>query len=162
MTWDGAVLISIEESEIEAGFIMTGSNDGLVHITRNYGESWENVSPNIPDLPEWGTISNIEISKHKKGTAYITVDLHHMGNFDPFVYKTSDYGKSWKKISNSVPKSIHSFVHVVKEDPKKEGMLYLGTDNALYISFDDGLNWQKFQLNLLQQLQLELFQLPYK
>lgn len=148
MTWDGAVLIAIEESEIEPGFIMTGSNDGLVHITRNYGETWENVSPNIPDLPEWGTISNIEISKHKKGTAYITVDLHHMGNFDPFVYKTADYGKSWKKISNSVPKSIHSFVHVVKEDPKKQGMLYLGTDNALYISFDDGDHWMHLRNNL--------------
>ena len=148
MTWDGAVLISIEESEIEAGFIMTGSNDGLVHITRNYGESWENVSPNIPDLPEWGTISNIAISKHKKGTAYITIDMHHLGNFDPFVYKTADYGKSWKKISNSVPKSIHSFAHVVKEDPKKEGMLYLGTDNALYISFDDGDHWMHFRNNL--------------
>ncbi len=148
MTWDGAVLIAIEESEIEAGFIMTGSNDGLVQITRNNGESWENVSPNIPDLPEWGTISNIEISKHKTGTAYITVDLHHMGNFDPFVYKTTDYGKSWKKISKSLPKSIHSFVHVVIEDPKKEGMLYLGTDNALYISFDDGEHWMHFKNNL--------------
>jgi len=148
MTWDGAVLISIEESEIEPGLIITGSNDGLVQITRNYGESWENVSGNIPDLPEWGTISNIEISKHKKGKAYITVDMHHMGNFDPFVYKTSDYGKTWKKISNSVPKSIHSFAHVVKEDPKKEGMLYLGTDNGLYISFDDGNNWMRFRNNL--------------
>lgn len=148
MTWDGAVLIAIEESEIEAGLIMTGSNDGQVHITKNYGEKWENVSANIPNLPEWGTISNIEISKHQKGTAYITVDLHHMGNFDPFVYKTSDYGKSWKKISNSVPKSVHSFAHVVKEDPKKQGMLYLGTDNGLYISFDDGDNWMRLQNNL--------------
>ena len=148
MTWDGAVLISIEESEIEPGFIMTGSNDGLVQITRNYGESWENVSPNITGMPEWSTISNIEISKHKKGTAYISVDAHHIGDFGTYVFKTADYGKSWKKISNSVPESIHSFAHVVKEDPKKEGMLYLGTDNALYISFNDGSNWMRLKNNL--------------
>lgn len=148
MTWDGAVLISIEESEIEAGLIMAGSNDGQLSITRNYGETWENISSNITGLPEWGTISNIEISKHKKGTAYITIDLHHMGDFDPYVYKTTDYGKTWKKISTSVPKSIHSFAHVVKEDPKKEGMLYLGTDNGLYISFDDGNNWMRLRNNL--------------
>jgi hypothetical protein len=69
----------------------------LFSITRNFGKDWENVSANIPNLPEWGTISNIEISKYRIGTAYITVDLHHLGDFDPYVYKTSDYGKSWKK-----------------------------------------------------------------
>jgi photosystem II stability/assembly factor-like uncharacterized protein len=148
MTWDGAVLISIEESPIEEGLIITGSNDGVVSITRNFGKDWENVSANIPNLPEWGTISNIEISKYKIGTAYITVDLHHLGDFDPYVYKTSDYGKSWKKISHTVPKSVHSFAHVVKEDPKKEGMLYLGTDNGLYISFDDGDHWMRLKNNL--------------
>ena len=148
MTWDGSVLISIEESELEPGLIMTGSNDGQVQITRDGGQNWENVSSNISGMPEWGTISNIEISKHKKGTAYISVDLHHMGNFDPFVYKTSDYGKSWKKISDGVPHSIHSFAHVIKEDPKKEGMLYLGVDNGLYLSFDDGGSWMRLRNNL--------------
>lgn len=148
MTWDGSVLISIEESEIEEGLIVTGSNDGQVHITRNYGEEWTNLSSNIKGLPEWGTISNIEISKHQKGTVYISVDLHHQGDFDPYIFKTSDYGNSWKKISNTIPKSIQSFVHVVKEDPKKEGMLYAGTDNGLYISFDDGENWMRLKNNL--------------
>ena len=148
MTFDGSVLISIQESKIEAGHIWTGSNDGQVHITRDYGKEWINVSKNIPDLPEWGTISNIEISRHQKGTAYITVDLHHMGNFDPFVYKTSDYGASWKKISNSLPKSIHNYAHVIKEDPKKEGLLYLGVDNGLYISHDDGEHWMRLKNNL--------------
>ena len=148
MTFDGSVLISIETSAIEAGVIWTGSNDGQVHITRNDGNDWTNVTKNIPNLPEWGTISNINVSKHKRGTAYITVDLHHMGNFNPYVFKTSNYGTSWKKISDSVPHSIHSFAHVIKEDPKKEGMLYLGTDNALYISFDDGENWMRLKNNL--------------
>ncbi len=148
MTWDGAVLISIEESKLEEGVIWTGSNDGQVHVTKNFGKEWINVSKNIPDIPEWGTISNIEISRYNKGTVYITVDLHHMGNFDPFVYKTTDYGQSWKLISKSVPKSIHSFAHVIKEDPKKEGMLYLGVDNGLYISHDDGENWMRLKNNL--------------
>ncbi len=148
MTFDGSTLISIRESKTEEGLIWTGSNDGQVHITKDYGQNWINVSKNIPDLPQWGTISNIEISRYKKGTAYITVDLHQMGNFDPYVYKTSDYGQSWKMISSSVPKSIHSFAHIIKEDPKKEGLLYLGVDNGLYISHDDGEHWMRFRNNL--------------
>ena len=148
MTWDGSVLISIEESPIEAGFIMTGSNDGQVHLSRDGGASWKNVSQTIPDLREWGTISNIDISRHRKGTAYITVDLHHMGDFDPFVYKTEDYGETWEKISQGVPSSVHSFAHVIKEDPKMEGLLYLGTDNGLYISADDGKSWMRLRNNL--------------
>ena len=148
MTFDGATLIAIRESKMEEGLIWTGSNDGQVHITRDYGKNWINVTKNISDLPQWGTISSIEISQFKKGTAYITVDLHQMGNFDPYVYKTEDYGQSWKMISSTVPKSIHSFAHIIKEDPKKEGLLYLGVDNGLYISHDDGANWMRFRNNL--------------
>lgn len=148
MTFDGSVLISIVESELEAGLIWVGSNDGQVHLTRDYGKNWENVTKNIINLPEFGTISSIEVSKYHIGVAYITVDLHHMGNFDPFVYKTVDYGHSWKKISEFIPKSIHSFAHCVKEDPKKPGMLYLGVDNGMYISPDDGLTWMRLKNNL--------------
>lgn len=148
MTFDASVLISIVESPLESGLIWTGSNDGQVHITRNFGEKWENVTSNIQGLPELGTISNIEISRYAKGTAYISVDLHHLGDFDPYVYKTTDYGKNWKKISESVPKSIHSFAHVIKEDPKQAGMLYLGVDNGVYVSFDDGDNWMRLRNNL--------------
>ncbi|MDW3194741.1 MAG: glycosyl hydrolase [Cytophagales bacterium] len=148
MTFDASVLISIVESPLESGLIWTGSNDGQVHITRNFGEKWENVTSNIQGLPELGTISNIEISRYAKGTAYISVDLHHLGDFDPYVYKTTDYGKTWKKISESVPKSIHSFAHVIKEDPKQAGMLYLGVDNGVYVSFDNGDNWMRLRNNL--------------
>ena len=148
MTFDASVLISIEESEQEAGLIWTGSNDGQVQITKNYGETWENVTKNIIDLPPYGKVSNIEISRYAKGTAYITVDLNQMGDFNPYVYKTRDYGQSWKMISTTVPKSVHSFAHVIKEDPKKEGMLYLGVDNGLYISYNDGENWMRFRNNL--------------
>ena len=148
MTFDGSVLFSIEESELEPGLIWTGSNDGQVQLTKNGGTSWTNVTANIPDLPKWGTIANIEISRYKKGTSYITVDLHQMGDFNPYVYKTEDYGLSWKLISSTVPKSVHSFAHVIKEDPKREGMLYLGVDNGLYISYDDGANWMRLRNNL--------------
>ncbi|WP_339652909.1 glycosyl hydrolase [uncultured Maribacter sp.] len=148
MTFDGSVLFSIKESELEPGLIWTGSNDGQVHLTKNGGSNWINVTANIPNLPKWGTIANIEISRFKKGSAYITVDLHQMGDFAPYVYKTEDYGLTWKLISSSVPKSVHSFAHVIKEDPKREGMLYLGVDNGLYISYDDGDNWMRFRNNL--------------
>ena len=148
MTFDGATLFSIVESKLEAGLIWTGSNDGQVSLTKNGGETWINVTKNIPNLPKWGTISNIEASRFKKGTAYISVDLHQMGDFAPYVYKTSDYGENWRLISESVPKSMHSFAHVIKEDPKREGMLYLGVDNGLYISTDDGNNWMRFRNNL--------------
>jgi len=111
MTFDGSVLFSIEESPLEPGLIWTGSNDGQVQLTRDGGAHWENVTANIPDLPAWGTIANIEPSRFVKGTVYISVDLHQMGDFDPYVYKSEDYGKSWKKISQTVPKSVHSFAH---------------------------------------------------
>ena len=148
MTFDGSVLFSIEESELEPGLIWTGSNDGQVQLTKNGGSNWANVTANIPDLPKWGTIANIEVSRYKKGAAYITVDLHQMGDFDAYVYKTENYGLTWKLISSTVPKSVHSFAHVIKEDPKREGMLYLGVDNGLYISYDDGANWMRFRNNL--------------
>jgi photosystem II stability/assembly factor-like uncharacterized protein len=148
MTFDASVLISIQESKQEAGLIWTGSNDGQIHITKDYGENWENVTKNIKGLPLYGKVSNIEVSRHAKGTAYVTVDLNQNGDFNPYVYKTSDYGQSWKMISNTLPKSVHSFAHVIKEDPKKEGLLYLGVDNGLYVSYNDGENWMRLRNNL--------------
>ena len=99
-------------------------------------------------MPPWGTISNIEASRFDKETAYISVDLHQMGNFDPYIYKTEDYGKSWKKISNNIPKSYSSFVHVVREDHQTPGVLYVGTDNGLYVSVNDGNKWTRIKNNL--------------
>ena len=147
-TFDASVLIAIEESEQEPGHIWTGSNDGQVHITKDYGETWENVTKNIPDVPPYGKVSNIHISRHAQGTAYITIDLNQMGDFNPYVYKTTDYGQSWTMISATVPKSVHSFAHVIKEDPKQAGLLYLGVDNGLYMSYDDGKNWMRLRNNL--------------
>ncbi|PWK25402.1 photosystem II stability/assembly factor-like uncharacterized protein [Maribacter polysiphoniae] len=148
MTFDGSTLFAIEESGLEAGLIWVGTNDGQVQLTRNGGENWTNVTQNIPNLPKWGTISNIETSRYKKGAVYLSVDLHQMGDFNPYIYKTEDYGQHWKLISGNIPKSVHSFVHVIKEDPKREGMLYAGVDNGLYISQDDGEHWMRLRNNL--------------
>lgn len=148
MTFDGATLFAIEESPLEAGLIWVGTNDGQVQLSRNYGKDWVNLTKNIPNLPPWGTIACITPSKHSASTAYIAVDLHQMGDFDPYVFKTSDYGQSWTLISGSVPKSVHSFAHVIKEDPKMPGILYLGVDNGVYISVDDGKNWMRLRSGL--------------
>ncbi len=143
-----AVLFAIAESPLEEGVIWAGSNDGLVHVTRNGGTDWANVTANIPGLPEWGTISNIEPSPHAAGTAYVSVDFHQVGINDPYVYRTTDYGRSWTRITNGIPAGTHSYVHVVREDPKRQGLLYAGTENALYVSFDDGASWSPLQTNL--------------
>jgi photosystem II stability/assembly factor-like uncharacterized protein len=142
------VVFAIAESPKEPGVIWAGTNDGLVQITRDGGKTWTNVTKNIPSLPEWGTVSNIEASRYDAGTAYITVDFHQMNNRDPFVYKTTDYGRTWAAITNGIPHTMLSYAHCIREDPMRKGLLYLGTENALYVSFDDGKNWQPLQTNL--------------
>ena len=144
----GCVIFAIAESPLEEGCIWAGTNDGLLHVTRDGGKTWTNVTKNIPNLPVWGTVSNIEPSRYDAGTAYLTVDFHQMNNRDPFVYKTTNYGKSWKSISADVPKSVFSYAHWIHEDPVRKGLLYLGTENAIYVSFNDGKNWLSLQSNL--------------
>jgi photosystem II stability/assembly factor-like uncharacterized protein len=148
MTFDGCTLYAIEESPLKEGLIWTGSNDGQVQLTRDAGKSWTNVTPNIKGLPEWGTISCINASHFAEGTAYIAADLHQLGDFNAYIFKTTDYGTTWTKISQSIPASNSSFIHQIKEDPAKQGLLWVGTDNALYFSTDDGGNWNHFKNNL--------------
>ena len=119
-----------------------------MQLTRDGGESWTNVTGNLPNLPEWGTVSSIEPSRYAAGTAYLTVDFHQVNNRDPFVYKTTDYGTTWRAITTGIPTSMLSYVHWLEEDPVRQGLLYLGTENAIYVSFDDGDHWQPLQTNL--------------
>ena len=142
------VVFAIAESPKENGLIWAGTNDGLVQITRDGGKNWTNVTRNIPNLPPWGTVSNIEPSRYNAGAAYITVDFHQVNNRDPFVYKTSDYGKSWKPITSGIPHTMLSYAHCVREDPTRPGLLYLATEGGVFVSFDDGTNWEPLQSNL--------------
>jgi photosystem II stability/assembly factor-like uncharacterized protein len=143
-----SVIFAIAESPKEKGLIWAGTNDGLVQLTRDGGKNWTNVTKNIPDLPKWGTVSNIEPSRYAAGIAYIAVDFHQVNNRDPFIYKTKDFGKTWKLITNGIPHSMLSYAHCVREDPVRQGLLYVGTENGLYVSFDDGESWEPLQSNL--------------
>jgi photosystem II stability/assembly factor-like uncharacterized protein len=144
----GGVIHAISESPKQAGVIWVGTNDGLVQVTRDGGKAWTNVTKNMPNLPPWGTVGNIEASRYDAGTAYVTVDFHQVNNRDPFVYRTNDFGASWKLITNGIPHSMLSYAHCIREDTVKRGLLFLGTENAVYVSFDDGENWQPLQNNL--------------
>lgn len=148
MTFDGATLFAIAESPVRAGVIWTGSNDGLVHVTQDGGASWTNVTGNLPKLSPWGKVSNIEPSHFDAGTAYLAMDLHELDDFGAYIYKTTDYGKTWKRISNGFPRSVLSFVHMVAEDPVRRGLLFAGTENGLYVTLDDGGHWLPLQTNL--------------
>jgi hypothetical protein len=119
-----------------------------LHITRDAGATWTDLSANLPGLPFWGTISNIEASRFDEGTAYISVDAHQVNNRDPFIYRTADYGRTWRLLVNGIAKSPLSYVHVVREDPVRRGLLYAGTENGVYVSFNDGERWQPLQNNL--------------
>ncbi len=142
------VVFAIAESPLKPGLIWAGTNDGLVQVTRDGGKSWSNVTSGIPGMPAWGTVSNIEPSRYDTATAYITVDAHQANNRDPFVYKTTDYGRSWRPIVTGLPRSPTGYAHVIREDPVRRGLLYLGTESALYVSFDDGESWQPLQTTL--------------
>ncbi|PYP82340.1 MAG: glycosyl hydrolase, partial [Candidatus Angelobacter sp. Gp1-AA117] len=137
-------IFSVVESPLQKDLIWAGSDDGLVHITTDGGKNWSNITPK--NLPEWGTVSMIEASPHNAGTAYVAVERHRFDDFAPYIFKTNDFGKSWTSIINGIPAG--NYAHAVREDKKRKGMLYAGTEKGVYVSFDDGGNWQPLQLNL--------------
>jgi len=142
------VVYAIAESRLKPGLIWAGTNDGLVHVTQNGGQNWANVTANIPNLPPFGTVWSIQPSRYDTGTAYIAVDFHQVNGRDPHLYKTTDYGRTWRMMVNGIPKSPLSYTHAILEDPVRRGLLYAGTENALYVSFNDGELWQPLQTNL--------------
>jgi hypothetical protein len=142
-------IFTMAESPVAKGVLWTGSDDGLVHVTRDSHAAkpvWENVTQNIPGLPEWAQINSIEASPHDAGTAYFAATLYKADDFNPYLYKTNDYGKTWKKIVSGIPSS--AFTRVIREDPHRRGLLYAGTETGMYVSFNDGESWQSLQLNL--------------
>ena len=142
------VVFGIAESPIEAGLIWAGTNDGLLHVTRDDGGTWTDVTANMPGIPEWGAVRSIAASRYDAGTAYVAVDGHQANVRDPHIYRTRDYGASFEKITDGIPRSMLSYTKVVAEDPVRPGLLYVGTENAIYVSFDAGDNWQPLQNNL--------------
>ena len=139
-----ATIFAAMESPYEENVIMVGSDDGLVHITKDGGKNWENVTP--PMMPEWSMVNSVDFDPHQKGAAYIAATRYKLGDYRPYLYKTKDYGKTWTQITDGIP-SEH-FTRVVRVDPKRAGLLYAGTEAGMYISFDDGASWKPFQLNL--------------
>jgi photosystem II stability/assembly factor-like uncharacterized protein len=137
-------IFALAESPLTKGLLWVGTDDGLIQITRDEGKNWANVTPK--DLPEWSRISQIEASPYDAGTAYVAADRHQSDDLRPYIYKTSDYGQTWTKLNNGIPEG--SFVRAVREDPKKRGLLYAGTENGVYVSFNDGADWRSLKLNL--------------
>ena len=141
-----ANIFAIAESELEEGVIWVGSDDGLIHITKDGGETWENITPPKKLSPELNMINSIDPSPFKKGKAYIAATSYKFGDYTPYLYKTEDYGKTWSLITDGI--NSNYYTRVIRSDKKREGLLYAGTEWGMYISFDDGNSWSKFQLNL--------------
>ena len=137
-------IFSFAESPVQQGVLWSGSDDGLIQVSKDNGASWQNVTPK--DLPPWSRISLIDPSPYDAGTAYVAAKRYELDDFKPYIYKTTNFGRSWKKIVRGIPGN--DFVHAVREDPNQRGLLYCGTERGVYVSFDDGETWQTLQLNL--------------
>lgn len=139
-----ATVFALIESPHEKGVLWAGSDDGLMHLSKDGGQSWQSVTP--PDLPEFTMISCIEPSPFDKATVYVAATRYKHDDYQPYLYKTSDYGASWQRIDKGIP--AHDFTRVIRCDPGRAGLLFAGTETSLYVSFDDGAGWGQFQLNL--------------
>jgi len=132
------------ESPFEKDFIVTGSDDGLVHVSTDGGKSWNKTTPK--EMPEWTMINSVEFDPFNKGGIYVAGTRYKLGDYQPYLYKTKDYGKTWTKITDGI--APEHFTRVLRADPKRKGLLYAGTESGMYLSFDDGASWKPFQLNL--------------
>jgi photosystem II stability/assembly factor-like uncharacterized protein len=137
-------VFSLAESPKQKDLLWVGTDDGLMKLSRDGGGHWDDITPKA--MPEWGTVDQVEASPFDAGTAYIAVDRHKLDDIKPYVYKTHDFGKTWTAITAGIPDG--AFVHAVREDTVRKGLLFAGTEKGVFVSFDDGGNWQKLQLNL--------------
>lgn len=139
-----ATVFAFAESPHEAGVLWAGSDDGLVHISKDAGENWTNITPS--QLPEWSLVSMLEPSPHDPATCYMATTRYKLDDYSPYLYKTTDYGATWTRINKGIPDD--DFTRVIRCDPNRQGLLYAGTETGVYVSFDHGENWQPLQLNL--------------
>ena len=143
-------IFTFAESPIKRGLFWAGSDDGLVHISQDEGQTWQNITPS--ELPEWALISIIEPSPHDPATAYMAATRYKLDDFQPYLFKTNDYGQSWTNITNGIRGESHdesgTYARVIREDPVRRGLLYAGTETGIHVSFDDGEHWQSLRLNL--------------
>ena len=139
-----SLIRTVAESPLKAGEIWIGTDDSTVQFTPDGGGTWKNVSP--PDLPEWTTITGIDVSRHAPGTVYISGERHRVSDRTPYLYKTTDYGRSWQRITDGIRENDYSWV--VREDPVRQGLLFAGTETGVYVSFDAGDSWRSLQGNL--------------
>jgi photosystem II stability/assembly factor-like uncharacterized protein len=137
-------VFALAESPLQKGMLWAGTDDGLIHLTRDDGKTWENVTPK--DMPQWALVSIVEASHFDPGTAYAAVDLHKLDSLNPLIFKTHDFGKTWTQITTGIPPG--AYTRAVREDTKVKGLLYAGTETGVYSSVDDGAHWQPLQLNL--------------
>lgn len=144
----GEVVFALAPSTVQKGLLWAGTNDGKVWYTRDAGQHWNDVTANITGLPAWGTVTSIQPSFFDAATAYVSVDLHLEDDRDPYIYRTTDFGKTWTKITGNLPKGPLAYVRNVSEDPNCRGLLFAGTGNALYYSLDDGGSWTQLKNGL--------------
>jgi hypothetical protein len=137
-------IFAAAESPYEKDLIITGSDDGVVSLTRDGGKNWNKVTP--PNMPEWTLINSVEFDPFVKGGAYIAGTRYKLGDYKPYLFRTKDYGKTWANITDGI--DAGHFTRVVRADPKRAGLLYAGTESGMYVSFDDGSSWKPFQLNM--------------
>ena len=139
-------IFALGESPKQKGLLWAGTDDGRVHLTRDDCKTWTDVTANVPGLPDWGTVTCIEASPHDAGTAYLVIDNHRMDDYRPYVWKTTNFGQTWTAITDGLDPATHG--KAVREDPKKKGLLYLGTERGVMVSTDAGKIWRSLQLNL--------------
>jgi photosystem II stability/assembly factor-like uncharacterized protein len=147
VTYDGATVYAIAPSPVKEGVIWVGSDDGLVHVTRDGGAHWTDVTNNMRGLGPWGIVWQIAPSRFDSATAWVTVNRENMGDYDPYLYETRDFGKSWKLISTGLPRTVNGTVNTVVQDPVRKDMLYAGTNTGIYFTLDDGAHWTRLRNN---------------
>lgn len=145
-TTSGHTLTALAESPVKAGLLWAGADDGKIHLSKDDGKNWTDLSKNIPNVPDARWINRIEPSRYAEGTAYLAIDRHRNDDQAPYLFRTTDYGATWQSLVNNLP--ANGSVHVIREDPRNKDLLYVGTEFALFASLDSGASWHRLRNGL--------------